>query len=67
MAFIRCRTSKTQRYGETRSHQLIETYREDGKVKQRVLANLGDRPTVDEALEHVRKFVDWTRGALARN
>jgi hypothetical protein len=30
------------------SHQLIETYRENGKVKQRVLANLGHADTIDK-------------------
>ncbi len=66
MPFIRSRISQTKRYGETKSHQLIETYRENGKVKQRVLANLGSHPTVEEALEHTRKAIEWTRGALAR-
>ena len=66
MSFIRCRTSKTQRGGETKSYQLIKTYRDSGKVRQRVLANLGSHPTVEEALEHTRTAVEWTRGALAR-
>ncbi len=66
MAFVRCRTAQTKHHGETKSHQLIETYRENGRVKQRVLANLGDHPTVEEALDHTRKAVDWTRRALAR-
>jgi hypothetical protein len=42
--FIRTRRSNRQL-----SRQVIETYREDGKVKQRVLANLGPRDTIEEA------------------
>jgi hypothetical protein len=33
------------------SHQIIETYREGGKVKQRVIYNLGRHPTIEEALK----------------
>jgi hypothetical protein len=53
MAFIRRRLSSWNenelhyRY----SYQLIETYRENGKVKQRILANLGNAPTIADALE----------------
>ena len=50
MAFIRKRISPTSR--RTPSYQLVESYRENGKVRQRVLANLGPWPTLDEALEH---------------
>jgi hypothetical protein len=42
MAFIRRRGN---------SHQLIETYREDGKVKQRILANLGPHATLEDAIQ----------------
>jgi hypothetical protein len=41
MAFIRTRGN---------SHQLIETYREDGKVRQRILANLGPHRTLEDAI-----------------
>ena len=33
------------------SYQIIETYREGGKVKQRVIYNLGHHPTIEEALK----------------
>ncbi len=49
MAFIRCRQSS-----RAKSYQLVETYRKDGKVEQRVLANLGRFPTIELALENVR-------------
>ena len=44
MAFIRSRfSSRSGRSGEYEwySYQVIETYREGGKIKQRVLCNLG--------------------------
>ena len=52
MAFIRCRQSS-----RAKSYQVVETYREDRKVKQRVLANLGPYPTVELALENMRRRV----------
>jgi len=42
MAFIRQRGN---------SHQLIETYREGGTVKQRILANLGPHRTLEDAIQ----------------
>jgi hypothetical protein len=44
--FIRKRRSSAQ----ADSYQVIETYRENGGVRQRVLANLGPHPTIEEAL-----------------
>ena len=52
MAFIRCRQSSREK-----SYQVVETYREEGKVKQRVLANLGPYPTVGLAIENARRRV----------
>ena len=52
MPFIRHR-----RTARGSSHQLMETYREGGKVKQRVLANLGRHPTLEEALLNARERV----------
>jgi hypothetical protein len=48
MAFIRKR-------GKYR--QLIETYREDGKVKQRVLANLGAGDTIEAAIPLAERWL----------
>ena len=57
MAFVRKRGD---------SHQLIETYRDGGKVKQRVVANLGHSTTPEEALRHDRvELTRWER-ILAR-
>ncbi len=64
MAFIRERSSPTSR--RTPSYQVIETYREGGKVKQRVLANLGRFPTVGKALDHCRESLASSERGLAR-
>ena len=53
MAFVRKRISPSRR--QTPSYQIIETYRECGKVKQRVLANLGCNPTPERALDEFRR------------
>jgi hypothetical protein len=47
MLFIRKRRSKKQTF----SHQVIETYRAHGKVKHRVVANLGQYATIEAALD----------------
>lgn len=56
MLFIRKRRSKK---GQTLSHQVIETYRAHGKVKHRVIANLGQYASIEAAL-------DADRGHLVR-
>jgi hypothetical protein len=62
MAFIRKRLSSMHRlYGTIYSYQLIETYRDGGRVKQRVLANLGGAETVTEALEWAKEDIQRTR------
>jgi hypothetical protein len=59
MAFIRKRISPSRR--KTPSYQLIETYREDGKVKQRVLANLGRHSTPERAMKEYGTQLDEIR------
>lgn len=67
MAFIRKRYSGKYRGRDNYSYQVIETYREGGKVKQRVLINLGPSPTIEQALERARKGIEfWTREAQGR-
>jgi len=46
MAYLRTKNVDGHRY-----HQLVEGYREDGKVKQRVLTHLGTYESVNEALK----------------
>ena len=54
MAFVRKRGN---------CNQLIETYREGGKVKQKVLADLARCTTAEEALEDARW---WLVAGFAR-
>ena len=42
-------------------YQLVQGYREEGKVKQRVLAYLGRYPTVDAALEDLPRSIEVSR------
>ena len=46
--FIRTKDVNGHKY-----HQLVESYREDGRVRQRVLAHLGESATLEEAIERV--------------
>jgi hypothetical protein len=64
MAFIRERLSSKQE--ESYSYQIIETYREGGKVKQRVLYNMGPSPTIKAALEMQHKVLANQQESLAR-
>jgi len=54
MAYIR--TKKIG--GKYEYRQLVETYREDGKHRQRVLAHLGKHETLEEAIEAVYAKVE---------
>ena len=63
MAFIRRRLSSLnfRGKGERYSHQLVETYRDGGKVKQRVLLNLGSSASVAEARKAAQDSLEyWT-------
>jgi hypothetical protein len=64
MAFIRKRTGRWNG-GTAVYYQLVETYRENGKVKQRV-AGLGVHPTVEEALHALRARVARIEALLVR-
>ena len=46
MAFVRTKDVYGHKY-----YQLVESYREDGKVRQRVLAHLGESASLEEATE----------------
>ncbi len=59
MAYVRKKKVDGREY-----HQLVESYREDGKVRQRVLAHLGRYATVDEALDGLPRQIGFRlRGA----
>lgn len=53
--FIRKRVNHSKRYGVTERYQVCETYREGGKVKQRVLAGLGSTSNPIKALERAEE------------
>ena len=65
MLFIRKRSSSKNR--QTFSYQVIETYRAHGRMKQRVVANLGQCPTVEAALEVERANFDKIRQQIERS
>jgi hypothetical protein len=48
------------------SYQIIQTYREDGKVKQRVIANLRNDSTLQEAIDTAQAKVTQFEQALIR-
>src|SRR4051794_24808917 len=62
MMFIRKRQSM-----RSASYQVIETFRENGKVRQRVLANLGRYPTVEEAIHPIRLNLAKLKRSIACN
>jgi hypothetical protein len=62
VAYVRKKKSKGKEY-----YQLVEGYREDGRVKQRVLAHLGDIPTVEGALRDWPERIDAFRKAAEEN
>ncbi len=45
-------------------YQVVEGYREGGKVKQRVLAYLGTYETVDKALEKLPRHIEMQRETM---
>jgi hypothetical protein len=67
VAFIRKRFSSNHRHhGKIYSCQVVETYREGGKVKQRVVFNLGCNETIAEALEWRKRWLEDYRKSLKR-
>ncbi len=57
MAYVR---QKQNSYGPY--YQLVEAYRDGGKVRQRILVHLGKYPTVDEYLAGTREEIARLRG-----
>ena len=60
MAFIRNRKG-----GYHTSNQLLETYREDGRVKQRIIGNLGPFENVPEAIVSWKRHIEGLKRMLA--
>ncbi len=61
MFFVRKRTYRTKKHGVRESYRVIETYREAGKIRQRVICNLGHYATPELALEREKKSVERER------
>lgn len=64
--FIRKRTTKTKGHGATVHYQVLESYRDNGKVKQRVLCNLGNHSTCEARLEELQVSLSQTEGWINR-
>ncbi len=56
MAFVR-----TKRVDGNEYHQLVESYRENGRMRQRVLAHLGKASTLEEAIQDTTKELEKLR------
>jgi hypothetical protein len=56
MAYVR-----KKRVDDYTYYQVVEGYREDGKVKQRVLVHLGIYKSVDKALEKLPQDIEIQR------
>jgi len=59
--FIRKRTYKLKSGRITESYQVIESYRENGKVKQRTIANLNRFSNPVKALEYAQMRLEWAK------
>lgn len=66
MAFIRKRKCRGEWSGKRGDHsyQIVETYRDKGKVKQRVIVNLGHLPTLPQAIEFATKRLAFLKSEL---
>ena len=64
--FIRKRVNHSKRYGNTERYQVLESYREGGKVKQRVICALGLCPTPEKALEAAKEDLRWIEEVQAQ-
>jgi hypothetical protein len=60
------RTKKTPSGLASTVYSLVECYREDGRVRQRVLCYLGEFPTVEEALAGLADLARTHRELAAR-
>ena len=52
--WIRKRTYGTK-YGLSTHYHVVESYRENGKVRQRYICNLGEHPTAEDALSEAEQ------------
>ena len=64
--FIRKQIRKSKKWGIGKSYQVIETYREGGKVKQRVVCNLGWDATPELALKTAKERLEACDGWMKK-
>ena len=64
--FIRERYTKTKNYGRTVSRQVIETFRKNGKVCQRVLCNLGKQENPGARIAYLQNNIIDAERAIIR-
>ncbi len=62
MAYVRRKQVKGRTY-----YQVVETYRDGDKVRQRVLVHIGEYPTVEEALAGLAEDTERWRGYASRS
>jgi len=65
--FIRKRYVKGPNGARYTYYSIVETYRIDGKPRQKTLYNMGKRATIARAIAHERKRLDLYRFCLAAN
>ncbi len=59
--FIRKRTYKLKSGRITESYQVIETYRENGKIKQKIIINLNRFSDPVKALKYAQMRLGWAK------
>lgn len=59
MAFIRKKQTKVRT-----CYQVVRTYRQDGKVRQQVLASLSHNPTISEAIAWIESIIQGSAWLL---
>jgi hypothetical protein len=72
MPFIRAKTRKKLSWPDRQPtsstyYYLVENYRENGRVRQRIIAYLGKYPTVEEALAGLPGEIEWLQKSLVRD
>jgi len=61
MAYVRKKNIRAENGKTYTYHQLVRGYREDGKVKQEVVAHLGKHETLEAALAYWQEWAEESR------
>jgi hypothetical protein len=65
VAFVRAKTYQSKSYGQRIVYELVENMRASGRVRQRVVAYLGEYPTVEAALAALPDAIERCRAQAA--